>query len=144
MISSPLTASREQLTAASAKPIDTSFCTRCSSGCHSWKQIPSYKCIHTIKKKNKINIQTHVTLIVKFHIEDKNFSIVKIVTDMQVYDCSIEVPLLITRLYGFSLVVSKTSECFSKRKTKQNSGMTNAKKIVHCMILFFHCWWGKA
>ena len=62
-----------------------------------------------------------MTLIVKFHIEDKNFSIVKIVTDMQVYDCSMEVPLLITSLYDFSLVVSKAFECFSKRKKKQNS-----------------------
>ena len=50
-ISSPLTASRALLTTALAKPISTSFCTRCSSGCHSWRQIASYKCIDSIKKK---------------------------------------------------------------------------------------------
>ena len=66
-----------------------------------------------------------MTLIVKFHILDETFSIVKIVTDMQLYDCSIEVPLLITTIYVFSLVISKTSECFSR------------KKKVHCMIFFF-------
>ena len=48
-ISSPLTASRALLTAASTKPISTSFCTCCSSGCHSWRQIASYKCIDSIK-----------------------------------------------------------------------------------------------
>ena len=73
-----------------------------------------------------------MTLIVKFHIEDETFSIVKIVTYMQVYDCSIEVPLLITSLYFLSLVISKTSECFTKKKkykkTKQNSRMTDANK----------------
>ena len=69
-----------------------------------------------------------MTLIVKFHIEDETFSIVKIVTDMQVYDYSIEVPCLITSLYVFSLIISKTSECFSKNKTKQNSKMTNANQ----------------
>ena len=50
-ISSPLTASSALLTTALAKPISTSFCTRCSSGCHSWRQIASYKCIDSIKKK---------------------------------------------------------------------------------------------
>ena len=80
-----------------------------------------------------------MTLIVKFHFEDNNFSIVKIVTDMQVYDCSIEFPLLITSLYSFSLVVSKTSECFSKRKTKLLNDRCKQKKKFHCMILFFHC-----
>ena len=58
-----------------------------------------------------------MTLAVKFHIEDETFSIVKILTDMQIYDCSIEVPILITNLYGFSLVISKTSEFFSKKKS---------------------------
>ena len=61
-----------------------------------------------------------MTLIVKFHIEDENFSMVKIVTDMQVYDCTIKAPLLITSLYGFSLVISKTSEFFSKKKKKKS------------------------
>ena len=84
-----------------------------------------------------------MTLIVKFHIKDETFSIEKIVTDMQVHDCSIEVPLLITNHYGFPLVISKTSECFSegKNKTKQNKTkpkMTDAKiKKFHYMILFF-------
>ena len=50
-ISSPLTTSRALLIAALAKPISTSFCTCCSSGCHNWRQIASYKCIHSIKKK---------------------------------------------------------------------------------------------
>ena len=59
-----------------------------------------------------------MTLIVKFHIEDETFSIEKIVTDKQVYDCSIEVPLLITNHYGFSFVISKTSECFLEGKKK--------------------------
>ena len=81
------------------------------------------------KRKLQIKVQTHVTLIVKFHIKDKTFSIVKIVTNMQVYDCSIAVPLLITNHYGFSLVISKTSECFSE--------LEKGKKKVHCMILFF-------
>ena len=73
-----------------------------------------------------------MTLIVKFHIEDETFSIVKIARDMQVYDCYIEVSLLITSLHGFSLVISKIYECFSKKKKKktQNSLMTNAKKII--------------
>ena len=63
-----------------------------------------------------------MTLIVKFHIKDKTFSIVKIVTNMQVYDCSIADPLLITNHYGFSLVISKTSECFSElEKGKKKS-----------------------
>ena len=53
-ISSPLTASRALLIAASAKPISTSFCTCCSSGCHNWRQIASYKCIHSIFFKKKI------------------------------------------------------------------------------------------
>ena len=48
-----------------------------------------------------------MTLIVKFHIEDETFSIVKIVTDMQEYDCAIEVPRLITSLYGFALTMNK-------------------------------------
>ena len=61
-----------------------------------------------------------MTLEVKFHIEDEPFSIVKILTDMQIYDCSIEVPILITNLYGFSLVISKTSEFFSKKKKKKS------------------------
>ena len=75
-----------------------------------------------------------MTLIVKFHIEDETFSIEKIVTDKQVYDCSIEVPLLITNHYGFSLVISKTSECFlegkkkTNKQTKQNARRTDAKK----------------
>ena len=65
-ISSPLTASKfskktknKQIinsikrtsTAASAKPISTRFCTCYSSGCHSRRQIASYKCIDSIKKK---------------------------------------------------------------------------------------------
>ena len=62
-----------------------------------------------------------MTVIVKFHIEDETFSMVKIVTDMQVYDCSIEVPLLITSLYGFSLFIRKTFECFSKEKNNNNN-----------------------
>ena len=63
-----------------------------------------------------------MTLIVKFHIKDETFSIVKTVTNMQVYDCSITVPLLITNHYGFSLVISKTSECFSElEKGKKKS-----------------------
>ena len=85
-----------------------------------------------------------MTLIVKFHIKDETFSIEKIVTDMQVHDCSIEVPLLITNHYGFPLVISKTSECFSegKNKTKQNKTQNDRcknKKIkkFHNMILFF-------
>ena len=65
-----------------------------------------------------------MTLIVKFHIEDENFSIVKIVTDMQVYDCSIEVPLLITSFYFLSLDISKTSKCFSKKKKKKKQNKT--------------------
>ena len=61
-----------------------------------------------------------MTLILIFHIEDKPFSIMKIVTNMQVYDCSIEVPLLITSLYNLSLFIRKTFECFpEKRKEKK-------------------------
>ena len=48
-----------------------------------------------------------MTLIVKFYIEGKTFSIVKIVTDMQEYDCAIEVPRPITSLYGFALTMNK-------------------------------------
>ena len=48
-----------------------------------------------------------MTLKVKFHIVDETLSLVKIVTDMQVYDCSIEVPCLITRLYGFALTMNR-------------------------------------
>ncbi|KAM4107642.1 hypothetical protein ACB094_04G161300 [Castanea mollissima] len=62
-----------------------------------------------------------MTLIVKFHIEDETFSIEKIVMDMQVYDCFIKVPILITNHYGFSLVISKTSECFSEGEKKKKS-----------------------
>ena len=69
-----------------------------------------------------------MTLIVKFHIKDETFSIVKIVTDRQVYDCSIEVPLLNTSLYHFSLVISKTSECFSKKKYKTKLLKDRCKK----------------
>ena len=69
-----------------------------------------------------------MTLIVKFHIKDETFSIVKIVTDRQVYDCSIEVPLLNTSLYGFSLVMSKTSECFQKKKYKTKLLKDRCKK----------------
>ena len=66
-----------------------------------------------------------MTLIVKFHIEDETFSIEKIVTDKQVYDCSIKVPLLITNHYGFSLVISKTSECFLEgKKTNKQTNKT--------------------
>ena len=71
-----------------------------------------------------------MTQKVEFHIEDETFSIVKIARDMQVYDCYIEVSLLITSLHGFSLVISKIYECFSKKKKKQNSWMTDAKKII--------------
>ena len=67
-----------------------------------------------------------MTLIVKFHIEDETFPIVKIVRDMQVYDCSIEVSLFIASLYGFSLVISKTYECFSK-KGKKKTELLNDK-----------------
>ena len=81
-----------------------------------------------LKRKLQIKVKTHVTLIVKFHFEDKNFSIVKIVTNMQVHDRFIEVPLLITSPYGFFLVVSKTSECFSKRKTKLLNDRCKQKK----------------
>ena len=48
-----------------------------------------------------------MTLKVKFHTVDKTLSHVKIVTDMQVYDCSIEVPHQITSLYGFALTMNK-------------------------------------
>ena len=86
-----------------------------------------------------------MTLIVKFHIEDENFSIVKIVIDMQVYDCSTEVPLLITSFYFLSLDISKTSKCFSKKKKKKKKAKQNktpkwqmqtkkSKKKVHFMI----------
>ena len=82
-----------------------------------------------------------MTLIVKFHIEDETFSIVKIVTNMQAYDCYIGVPLLITSLYGFSLVISKTSECFSKKQKKKNKTperqmQTNRKKSIELFYLF--------
>ena len=73
-----------------------------------------------------------MTPIVKFHIEGERSSIVKVVTDMQVYDCSIEVPLLITSLYGFSLVViSKTSECFPKKiQNKTPKGQKQKKNKI--------------
>ena len=80
-----------------------------------------------LKRKLQLKVQKHVTLIVKFRIEDKTSSIVKIVTDMQLYDCSIEVPLLITSLYNLPLFIRKTFECFlerkkeKKRKRKMNS-----------------------
>ena len=48
-----------------------------------------------------------MTLKVKFHTVDKTLSHVKIVTDMQVYDSSIEVPHQITSLYGFALTMNK-------------------------------------
>ena len=115
-ISSPLTASRALLTVSSTKPISTSFCTRCSSGCHSWRQIESYKCIDSIKRKLRIKVKTHVTLIVKFHIEDETFSIVKIVTDTQAYDCSIEVPLLYPLFWcKFSFLMLTCCPMFSFR-----------------------------
>ena len=60
-----------------------------------------------------------MTLIVIFHIEDKPFSIMKIVIDMQVYDCSIEVPLLIKSLYSLSLFIRKTFECFLERRKEK-------------------------
>ena len=66
-----------------------------------------------------------MTLAVKFHIEDETFSIVKILTDMQIYDCYIEVSLLITSLHGFSLVISKIYECFSKKKKKKKRAKQN-------------------
>ena len=76
-----------------------------------------------------------MTLIVKFHIKDKTLSIVKIVTDMQVYDYSIEVPLLITSLYGFSLVISKTSECFPKKIQNQTlEGQMQKKSPLHDFV----------
>ena len=72
-----------------------------------------------------------MTLIVKFHIEDETFSIVKIVTDMQAYDCCIEVLLLTTSLYFLTLVISKALECFSKKKKKKkilNDGCKEKKE----------------
>ena len=126
-ISTLLTASRAFLTSASAKLFSPSFCTCCSSSYHSWSQIASYKCIHSIKKKIAVKSTKNVTLIVIFHIEDMPFSIMKRVTDMQVYDYSIEVPFLITSLYSLSLFIRKTFECFperrkeKKRKRKMNS-----------------------
>ena len=78
-----------------------------------------------------------MTLIVKFHIEDETFSIVKIVTDMQAYYCCIEVPLLTTSLYFLTLVISKASECFSKKKKFLNDGCKEKKRKVHCMICLY-------
>ena len=47
-----------------------------------------------LKRKLQLKVRkNNVTLIVIFHIEYKPFSIMKIVTDMQVYDYSIEAPL---------------------------------------------------
>ena len=82
-----------------------------------------------------------MTLIVKFHIEDETFSIVKIVTDMQENYCCIEVPLLTTSLYFLTLVISKASECFSKKKKEKekilNDGCKEKKRKVHCMICLY-------
>ena len=66
-----------------------------------------------------------MTEVIKFHTEDKTYSVVKIVTNMLVYDHSIEVPLLITSLCGFSTVISKTSDCFKKKKTKTKTKTKN-------------------
>ena len=69
-----------------------------------------------------------MTQVVKFNIEDKTYSIVKIVTNMLVYDYFIEVPLLMTSLCGFSIVLSKISDCFTKTKKKKKKKKTQKQK----------------
>jgi len=63
----------------------------------------STQLLRTLQRK----VQTRVTLKVNFRIKDENLPLVKIVTDMQEYDCTIEVPHLISSLYGFALTMNK-------------------------------------
>lgn len=60
-----------------------------------------------LKRKLLIKVQIRVTLKIKFHIVDETLSLVKIMTDMQVYDCSIEAPRLIASLYRFALTMNR-------------------------------------
>ena len=62
-----------------------------------------------------------MTLKVKFHIVDETLAPVKIVTDMQEYDCAIKVPCLITSLYGFALTMNKHDS------TEQNGPLFQSK-----------------
>ena len=115
-ISSPLISSRAFLTTVLAIPITKRFCSRCSSGSHSWRKIVSYKLIDSIKKKiiDKCTYTCLTNSKIRYWRQDHFIS--EDSDRCEVYDCSIKVPLLITGLYGLSLFIRKTFECYPKKK----------------------------
>ena len=144
-ISSPLTASRALLIAASAKPISTSFCTCCSSGCHNWRQIASYKCIHSIFFKKKITNKSTNTCDTNSKISYRRRDLSNS-EDSEGY-ASIWLlywgftfhrkPLWLFISYKQNIWMFLTKKRKEKRK-KLNSWMTDAKKIITFILNSIH------
>ena len=151
---SPLTASRALLTAAASKPLSTSSCTSCLSGCHSWRQIARYKSIASIKKKitdkSKNRCDTNSKIPYQrqdlFNGEDSDrYASIWLLYRGSSFDHK---PLWLFFSYKQNI------EMFLQKKKKKQKNQYKTpkwqmqtkkpKKKVHYMILFFHRWWGKA